>query len=80
MGTLKAVTVDRTAFEVTSLFDESSEKGYWLAQTPYERLRAVELMRQIICGYHPSATRLQRVVEVAQLVLEAFIAEAGVSI
>ena len=58
--------VDRTAFEVTSLFDESNEKSYWLARTPYERLCAVELMRQIIYGYDPSATRLQRVFEVAQ--------------
>jgi hypothetical protein len=29
-------------------------------------LEAVELMRQIIYGYDPSTTRLQRVLEIAQ--------------
>ncbi|RME42623.1 MAG: hypothetical protein D6791_17305 [Chloroflexi bacterium] len=66
MDTLTSASVDRTAFEVTSLFDESSDKRYWHARTPYERLRAVELMRQIIYGYRPSTTRLQRFFEVAQ--------------
>lgn len=61
-----SAAVDRTVFEVTSLFDESSEKRFWLSQTPYERLRAVELMRQIIYGYRPSAPRLQRILELAQ--------------
>jgi hypothetical protein len=56
--------IQRTTFSVGSLFDESDEKSYWLSKTPYERLEAVELMRQIIYGYDPSATRLQRVLEV----------------
>jgi hypothetical protein len=62
-GSLK---IDRTAFTVASLFDQSDEKSYWLSKTPYERLQAVELMRQIIYGYDPSATRLQRVLEITQ--------------
>jgi hypothetical protein len=62
-GSLK---IDRTAFTVASLFDEPDEKSYWLSKTPYERLEAVELMRQIIYGYDPSATRLQRVLEITQ--------------
>lgn len=56
--------IDKTAFTVASLFDQSDEKSYWLSMTPYERLEAVELMRQIIYGYNPSATRLQRVLEI----------------
>jgi len=56
--------IDKTAFTVASLFDQSDEKSYWLSRTPYERLEAVELMRQIIYGYDPSATRLQRVLEI----------------
>ncbi len=51
---------------VTSLFEESDEKGYWHSKTPHERLEAVELMRQIIYGYDPSVTRLQRVLEITQ--------------
>jgi hypothetical protein len=55
--------IRRDAFTVASLFDQSDEKSYWLSKTPYERLEAVELMREIIYGYDPSATRLQRVFE-----------------
>jgi hypothetical protein len=58
--------LQRTAFRVASALEPSDEKSYWLSKTPYERLEAVELMRQIIYGYDPSATRLQRVFEVAQ--------------
>ena len=58
--------IQRTAFKVSSLFDESDEKLYWLSKTPYERLEAVELMRRIIYGYDPSTTRLQRILEVTQ--------------
>ncbi len=58
--------IQRNAFAVASVFDESDEKSYWLSRTPYERLEAVELMRQIIYGYDPSATRLQRIFEVIE--------------
>jgi hypothetical protein len=64
MDMLNFPKVQRTAFTVASLFDQSDEKSYWLSKTPYERLEAVELMRQIIYGYNPSATRLQRVLEI----------------
>ena len=58
--------IDRSAFSVGSLYDKSETKTYWLSRTPEERLQAVELMRQIIYGYDPSTTRLQRVFEVTQ--------------
>ena len=58
--------VQRTAFSVGSVLDKSDEKSYWLSKTPAERLQAVELIRQIIYGYDPSTTRLQRVFEVTQ--------------
>jgi len=58
--------VKRDAFTVASLFDQSDEKTYWLSRTAYERLEAVELMRQIIYGYDPFTIRLQRIFEVAQ--------------
>jgi hypothetical protein len=66
MGLLDSVKVNKEAFGVKSLFEESDEKSYWLSKTPYERLIAVELMRQIIYGYDPSTTRLQRVFEITQ--------------
>ena len=66
MAKINFPRVQRTAFSVSSAFDESDEKSYWLSKTGAERLQAVELMRQIIYGYDPSTTRLQRIFEVAQ--------------
>ncbi len=58
--------VRRDVFKVASLFEPSDDKEYWLSKTPQERLEAVELMRQIIYGYDPTTTRLQRVFEISQ--------------
>jgi len=66
MDKLDFPKIQKTAFTVASLFDQSDEKSYWLSKTPYERLEALELMRQIIYGYDPSASRLQRVLEITQ--------------
>lgn len=65
MDTFKSLNIDKTALTVTSL-SESDEKDYWLAKSPYERLQAVELMRQILYGYDPTTIRLQRILTVAQ--------------
>jgi hypothetical protein len=59
--------IDKSAFVVASLFDESDEKAYWLTLTPQERLQALEWLRQVIYGYNASSLRLQRVFEIAQL-------------
>lgn len=59
--------LDRTAFSVISLAEQDEdEKRYWRARTPHERLQAIEVTRQIIYGYNPSSTRLQRILEVAE--------------
>ncbi len=68
METGFAFKMDKSVFSVASLFDESDEKAYWLSRTPQERWQAIEVMRQIIYGYDPSSARLQRVLEVAELV------------
>ncbi len=60
-------TLDKTALKVTSLFEESDEKAYWLSKTPAERLLAMEFMRQIAYGHDPSIARLQRIFAVYQL-------------
>jgi hypothetical protein len=59
--------LDRTAFSVASLSDESDEKAYWLSKTPQERLQAVELMRRMNYGYDRASARLQRVLEIVCL-------------
>ena len=67
MSAVASLKVDKTALTVASLSDQSDEKVYWLAQSPYERLRAVEILRQINYGYYQSTARLQRVLEITHL-------------
>ena len=59
--------LDRTAFSVGSIDDDREEVEFWRARSPEERLEALELIRQIIYGYDPATTRLQRVLEIAEL-------------
>jgi hypothetical protein len=59
--------VDRNAFSVTTLdAQDKEEKVYWQSKTPHERLEAMETTRQILYGYDPASTRLQRILEVAK--------------
>ncbi len=58
--------IDKSKLSVTSLFDKSDDKEYWLSKTPQERLAALELMRQINYGYDPTTARLERVLEIAE--------------
>ena len=67
MNAVDAARLDRTAFQVGSLDDDREEVEYWRAKTPEERMEALELMRQIIYGYDPATTRLQRVLEIVDL-------------
>ena len=67
MKSIDSFKIDKSALSVISFSEESEEREYWHSKTPYERLEAVELMRQINYGYDPATTRLQRVLEVAQL-------------
>ena len=64
---LNSIRMDKTAFSVGSLDDESDEKQYWLSKTPVERIYGVEIMRQMLYGYDPLTTRLQRFFEIAEL-------------
>lgn len=67
MNAISTVRMDKTAFSVTSLTDESDEKDYWLGKTPQERLHTIELLRQLNYGYDPVTARLQRVFGVDEL-------------
>lgn len=60
--------LDKTAFSIAALSDESDEKEYWLSRSPQERLQALELMRQNIYGYDPAITRLQRILTITELI------------
>jgi hypothetical protein len=63
---LAKTKLDRTHFSAGNL-SESDEKAYWLSKSPAERLEALELMRQMVYGYDPVRTRLQRVLTVVAL-------------
>lgn len=67
MKSIDSFKIDKSVLSVISLSEESDEREYWHSKTPYERLESVELMRQINYGYDPTTTRLQRILEVAQL-------------
>jgi len=71
MGAVDEVRLDRSVYQVASLDDDSGDRAYWLAKSPAERMEALELMRQIVYGYDPATTRLQRVLEIAELDLPA---------
>jgi hypothetical protein len=67
MNAVDAARLDRSAFEIGSIYDDREEVEYWRAKSPEERMEALELMRQMIYGYDPATTRLQRVFEVVEL-------------
>ena len=41
----RSFTLDRSAFSVARLGDDTSEVDYWLAQPPEKRIEAVEFLR-----------------------------------
>jgi hypothetical protein len=59
--------LERTPLEVLALGEEPGERAYWLSRPPAERFQALELLRQIVYGYDPASTRLQRVLAIAEL-------------
>jgi hypothetical protein len=59
--------LDKTVFSVVSLEKaDDDEVAFWLSKTPYERLDALETLRQIFYGYDPTTLRLQRLFEIAE--------------
>jgi hypothetical protein len=66
MAELGALKIDKTNFSVTPLSAPSEDEEYWFAQSPYERLRAVETLRTLNYGVRQSTARLQRVLEITQ--------------
>jgi hypothetical protein len=66
METPNALRMDKTVFSVAALTDEPDETAYWHAQSPADRLEALELMRQVMYGYDPATERRQRVLTVVK--------------
>jgi len=58
--------MDKTAFSIGSLEEQGDDREYWASKTPAERLETLEVMRQIMYGYDPATTRLQRVFTISK--------------
>jgi hypothetical protein len=67
MNAVETARLDRSAFQVVALDEAADDQAYWRTKSPGQRMEALELMRQIIYGYDPATTRLQRILEVAEL-------------
>ena len=67
MTAVDTARLDRSAYQIASFDDETSDREYWRARSPNERMEALELLRQMIYGYDPATTRLQRVLDISEL-------------
>ena len=63
----KMPRLDKTKLTVSSIDDITEEKRYWLSLTRAERLNAIELNRRMVYGTDRTTTRLQRLLETAEL-------------
>jgi hypothetical protein len=62
---LESIRMDKTVVSVVSLHEaDALDKAYWAAQSPRDRLIALEFMRQVMYGYDPISDRVERVFEV----------------
>jgi len=59
--------LNKKAFSIVSLSDESDEKKYWLSKNPRDRLKAVEINRRMVYGVDRVSSRLQRFLEISSL-------------
>lgn len=67
MNNNRNIIIDKRSFSIASFSEqEQEEKTYWLTRTHNERLKALEITRQMIYGYNPDTTRLCRVLTVAE--------------
>ena len=59
--------MDKTRLKVSSLNDIREEKQYWLSQKQVDRLNAIEINRRMVYGTNRTSSRLQRLLEIADL-------------
>ena len=59
--------LDKRVVKVTSLDEIEEERKYWLSKSPSERIEAIEINRRMIYGQDRVASRLQRLLEIAEL-------------
>ncbi len=62
----KLPRIDKKAITITTLKDHSEEDAYWQSKSYEERLNGIEINRRLVYG-DGTASRLQKIVEVAEL-------------
>ena len=59
--------LDKSVLKVTSFeAEDAEEQRYWHAQTPHQRLEALEILRRLNYGDEAASARLQRFLEVTE--------------
>jgi hypothetical protein len=59
--------LDKTRLSVASLDENTEEKQYWLSCGKADRLNAIEINRRMVYGTDRTTSRLQRLLEIAEL-------------
>ena len=62
---LNIMKLDRTKLSIVALKD-GADTHFWATRDPLDRLRAVQIDRQVAYGRTSTSRRLQRVLEVAE--------------
>jgi hypothetical protein len=60
--------LNKQVVTIASLHDSGEEKQYWFSKGPQERIAAIELQRRMVYGKDRVASRLQRLLETADLI------------
>jgi hypothetical protein len=63
----KLPNLNKKIITVTALNDIEEEKRYWLSKNPLERIEAIEINRRMVYGQDKATSRLQRIIEIANL-------------
>ena len=58
--------LDKSALSVVTLRESGRDLEFWMDHSTADRLRAVELQRQVVYGRSRATARLQRVLEIAE--------------
>jgi hypothetical protein len=66
ISNLDAFQLDRKAFRIRSLADDTTEVEYWLTQRPERRIQAIEFLRETFHGHGYPAQGLERVLTITR--------------
>ena len=80
MNAIRSLKINRRNVSNGSLQDESGDKAFWLSQTYHQRLKALEILRQINYSHHKSSARLQRIPEITERTPDKYLLIGGYAV